>query len=195
MHRLVRVQRGCHQKIDIKEYAEAVLGYIYKSMEDICITKCITVRVNEKPWMTAEVQALLKARDSAFKSGDTAALRTARANLNKAIRLGKKAYEHKIQGQFQDHRDTRTLWQGVKSVTDYKTAPQSCDDSTEFLNELNNYFGQFEALNNTPAAKATPQHDEQVLCLDPANVCRALRRINPRKAADPDQIPGCVLKG
>ena len=85
-------------------------------------------------------------------------------------------------------------WQGIKSFTDYKTIPQSCDVNTNFLNQLNNYFGLFEALNSTSAAKATPHHEEQVLCLDPAEVCRTLRRINPGKSAGPDQIPGCVLK-
>lgn len=35
--------------------------------------------------------------------------------------------------------------------------PHSCN--TDFLNDLNNYFGQFDALNNTPAVKATIHHD------------------------------------
>ena len=56
---------------------------------------------------STEVLALLRSRDSAFKSGDTAAFRTARARLNKAVRLAKKAYGHKIQDHFQDYRNSR----------------------------------------------------------------------------------------
>ena len=42
--------------------------------------------------------------------------------------------------------------------------------------------------------KAPLSPDDEVLCLDPADVQRALRKVNPRKAAGPDNIPGCVLK-
>ncbi len=39
----------------------------------------------------------------------------------------------------------------------------------------------------------TPPND-QVLCLSAADVRKTLSRINPRKAAGPDNIPGRVLK-
>lgn len=83
---------------DIEEYADVVSGYILKCMDDVCVTKNITVQANQKPWMTTEVQVLLKARISAFKSGDVTALRSARANLNKAIRLAKRAHGQKNPG-------------------------------------------------------------------------------------------------
>ncbi|XP_076019073.1 uncharacterized protein LOC143010582 [Genypterus blacodes] len=53
----------------------------------------ITTRANQKPWMTNAVHAMLKARNSAFKSGDTKALRSARSNLNCAIREAKHCEE------------------------------------------------------------------------------------------------------
>ncbi|CAM4578649.1 unnamed protein product [Leuciscus chuanchicus] len=40
----------------------------------------------------------------------------------------------------------------------------------DFLNNLNNYFGRFEAQNTTPARKTSPQEGDQVLRLDPADV-------------------------
>ncbi len=40
----------------------------------------------------------------------------------------------------------------------------------------------------------THTHTDQVLCLSPADVRKTLSRINPRKAAGPDNIPGCVLR-
>lgn len=101
----------------------------------------------KKTCMTAELRVLLKVRDTTFNSRDTAALTTARANLNKAITLAKRAHGQKTQNHFQDYRDTRRLWQGIKSVTDYKTDSYSCDHSSNFLNKLNNYFERFEKLN------------------------------------------------
>ncbi len=44
-----------------------------------------------------------------------------------------------------------------------------------------------------PSLMPTPPND-QVLCLSPADVKKTLSRINPRKAAGPDNIPGRVLK-
>lgn len=47
-------------------------------MEDVAIN--ITTWANHKPWMTAEVRAMLKALNVTFKSGDRVALKTARTN-------------------------------------------------------------------------------------------------------------------
>lgn len=85
----------------INKYADPVSSYIYKCMEDVCVTKNTTVRANEKPWMTAEVRSLLKERNAAFKSGDEVSLRSALANLNKAIRVTKRAHGKKNSRSFQ----------------------------------------------------------------------------------------------
>ncbi len=92
------------------------------------VTKTITTRANQKPWMTAEVHGLLKARDEAFRSGDKAALKTARANLSRGIKNAKRSYAQKINNHFTDSRDTRSLWQAIQTITDYKPPPQACDD-------------------------------------------------------------------
>ncbi len=71
---------------DLHEYTETVTAYIKKCIDDVTVTKTITTRANQKPWMTAEVRGLLKTRDEAFRSGDKAALKTARANLSCGIK-------------------------------------------------------------------------------------------------------------
>ena len=88
------------------------------------------------------------------------------------------------------------MWQGIQVITDYKTTPPPCDNNINFLSELNNHFeaGRFEALNTTPARKSVPCPDEQPLSLETADVRRILRRVKPRKAVGPDNIPGQVLK-
>ncbi len=48
--------------------------------------------------------------------------------------------------------------------------------------------------NDTPAQKLPTPPNDQALCLSPANVRKTLSRINPRKAAGPDNIPGRVQK-
>ncbi|KAL0178046.1 hypothetical protein M9458_026940, partial [Cirrhinus mrigala] len=75
---------------DLQEYAETVTAYINKCTEDVTVTKTITVRANQKPWMTGEVYRLLKARNVAFRTGDEASLKTARANLSRGIKEAKR---------------------------------------------------------------------------------------------------------
>ncbi|KAK3507948.1 hypothetical protein QTP70_005055 [Hemibagrus guttatus] len=48
---------------DLEEYISSVTSYISKCIDDVTISKSITTRSNQKPWMTAKVRALLKSRD------------------------------------------------------------------------------------------------------------------------------------
>ncbi len=120
---------------DLQEYSETVTAYITKCIDDVTVTKSITVRANQKPWLTGEVYRLLKARNAAFRAGDEEGLKTARANLSRGIREAKRQYSRRIAHRFSDSRDTRSLWQGIQTITDYKPPPQTCDST--LLNELN----------------------------------------------------------
>ncbi|KAK3562816.1 hypothetical protein QTP86_009973 [Hemibagrus guttatus] len=93
--------------INLEEYTKSVTSYIGKCIDDMTVYKTITTRSNQKPWMTAEVHALLKSRDTAFRVGDKATLRTARAKLS------------------QDSGDSGRMWQGIQAITNYKTTPDN----------------------------------------------------------------------
>lgn len=183
-----------NQHVNITEYTDSVTSYISKCMEDVTVTKIITTRANDKPWFTREVRELLRARNTAFKSGDKDALSAARANLNRGMRAAKRAYGQKIQSHFTDTKDSRRLWQGIQTVTGYRPTPPPCEDSTDFLNSLNVFFSRFEENNTTIPTKAPQCSEDATLQLDPADVRRTLRKVNPRKAAGPDNITGRVLR-
>ena len=102
---------------DLEEYTASVTGFISKCIDDVTVIKTITTRSNQKPWMTAEVPALLRARDIAFSSGDKEALSTVRATLARAIRDAKLVCAQKIHDHFRDSRDTWQLWQGIQAIT------------------------------------------------------------------------------
>ncbi|KAF7655279.1 hypothetical protein LDENG_00058560 [Lucifuga dentata] len=80
--------------------------YISKCTEDVTTSKTVVTRANQKPWFTAEVQNLVKARDDAFKSGDREALSKTRHNLSRAIRAAKRTYAQRIHRHFSNSRDT-----------------------------------------------------------------------------------------
>ncbi|KAK3508958.1 hypothetical protein QTP70_015369, partial [Hemibagrus guttatus] len=56
------------------------------------------------------------------------------------------------------------------------------------------FYTQFEAQNDVTARKTIPPPEDKVLCLTTADVRKSLCRVNPRKAAGPDKIPGRVLR-
>ncbi|KAM4723422.1 uncharacterized protein FYW61_014177 [Anableps anableps] len=47
-----------------------VLGFIFKCADDVTTTRTVTCYPNQKPWLSAEVRALLKARDAVFRTAD-----------------------------------------------------------------------------------------------------------------------------
>ena len=188
-------QAATHNNLtDIQEYTDTVISYISKCIDDVTHTKTIIIRANQKPWLTGDVYRLLGARDNAYRAGDVTGLRTARANLSHGIKKARQEYTHKITSHFKDSRDTRSLWQGIQTITDYKPAPQLCDSNISLLNNLNSFFARFEAQNNTHPQKTPPPSHDQALCLSAASVKRTFSTINTRKSTGPDNIPGRVLK-
>ncbi len=82
--------------------------------------------------------------------------------------------------------DTRSLWQAIQTITDYKPPPQACDDDPSLPDTLNHFYSRFEMQNDTPAQKLPTPPNDQALCLSAADVRKTLSRINPRKAAGPE---------
>ncbi|KAK3565072.1 hypothetical protein QTP86_032499 [Hemibagrus guttatus] len=151
-------------------------------------------KVIRKLWMTAEVHALMKSRDSAFRAGDKEALRIARARLSQAIKEAKRSHAQSIYGHFQDSGDSWSMWHGIQAITNYKTTPSACDSDASLPDVLNDFYARFEAQNNVAARKTIPPPNSQVLCLSTADMKRTLCRVNPWKSAGPDNIPGRVLR-
>ncbi|KAI3352672.1 hypothetical protein L3Q82_020132 [Scortum barcoo] len=123
----------CNNITGLQEYTDVVTAYITKCTDDVTVLKTITVRANQKPWLTEEVHRLLKGLNAAFIAGDEEGLRTARTNLSHSIREAKKQYSRRIAYRFSDSRDTKSLWpRGIQTITDYKphcrpaTAPPLC---------------------------------------------------------------------
>ncbi|XP_060792532.1 uncharacterized protein LOC132895728 [Neoarius graeffei] len=169
--------------------------------------------------MTGQVRALLRARDAAFRSGDRALYSRTRADLKKGISAAKADHRRRIEEQL---TSPRQLWQGIQAITNYRGCAVSAGDSDAALaEELNSFFARFEAqaqhtakpppgpspqlpLQLTPPPSTPPQPPLQptaitgtpplILKVEPEDVRRVLRAINPRKATGPDGVPGKVLK-
>ncbi|KAI3364956.1 hypothetical protein L3Q82_001120 [Scortum barcoo] len=112
---------------------DAVIGYIGKCIDDV--VPRITVRTfpNQKPWVNGEVRAKLKAWTDAYNSGDLEEYRKSRYALRRAISSAKRQYRDKVESHYKGS-NTRSMWAGLKTLTDYKKKISSAEDNNLHLN-------------------------------------------------------------
>ena len=129
----------------MEEYTSTVLCYIKHCVDTVTVDRRIREYQNQKPWMTKDVQTLLKERDTAFRSGDVVHYSAARTCLKRGIREAKTAYKRKIEDHFSSN-NSRQVWQGVQHITNYKSSNLTVTNSDFSLSEeLNCFFARFEA--------------------------------------------------
>lgn len=188
-----RTDWGVFEHQDLEVFTYSVLCYIKNCIDTVTVDKRVRVYPNQKPWMTREVQQLLKKRNIAFNSGDKALYSTARANMKRGIRKAKADYRRRIEECLDSH-DSRQVWQGVQHLTNYRANRGAADGDNALAEELNLFFARFEV---TPQGTASPDltvHSSLNLTVEEHEVRRTLQAVNPRKAAGPDGVPGRVLR-
>lgn len=87
------------------------------------------------------------------------------------------------------------MWQGIQTITDFKppsTVPPSSYGSLP--DELNYFYAGFDRAEKEVTLKVDLPPGELPRSLSTSDVCATPSRVNVRKAAGPDGIPGCVLR-
>lgn len=146
--------------------------------------------------MTKEVQQLLKKRNTDFKSGNKALYSVTRTNRKRGIRRAKREYRKKIEDHL-DSNNTRKVCQGVQHLTNYRTSYNAAEGDVSIAEELNHFFARFEVeLSKAAVTHAAAAHHiiTPILRVEEQEVRCLFQVVNPRKAADPDGIPGRVLR-
>ena len=107
-------------------------------------------------------------------------------SLRKAIKQVKRQYKDKVESQF-NGSDTRGMWQGLQSITDYKkkTSPDA-GHGVLLPDRLNNFFARFED-NTVPLTRPTTKTCG--LSFTAADVSKTFKHVNPRKAAGQTASP------
>ncbi|KAM9414192.1 uncharacterized protein ACWYII_025639 isoform 1-T1 [Salvelinus alpinus] len=177
------------------EYADSVSEFIRKCIDDVVPRATIKTFPNQKPWINGSIRVKLKARTTAFNQGKVTGNMTEYTqcsySLRKAIKQAKSQYRDKIESQF-NSSDTRGMWQGLQSITDYKKKSSPVADQDVLLpDRLNTFFARFED-NTVPLTRPTTKTCG--LSFTAAEVSKTFKRVNPRKAAGPDGIPSRVLR-
>ncbi|KAI5615474.1 gastrula zinc finger protein XlCGF28.1-like [Silurus asotus] len=179
-----------HTDMDI--YTSSVLDYINTCIDNVTTVKHVKCFPNQKPWMNSEVRLLLKARDAAFKSGSAEDYNRARSNLKRGIRKAKLTFKRHIEEHFHNS-DPRRMWKGIQSITDYKPTAQPTSSAFQ-PNELNHFFARFDQSTGhfTPTMDSATAYSP--LSISTTDVYSVFSRVDARKAAGPDGIPGRVLR-
>ncbi|KAK3547190.1 hypothetical protein QTP86_017556, partial [Hemibagrus guttatus] len=146
--------------------------------------------------------------------GNMDSYKAASYNVRKAVKEAKQRYGRKLESQLQQS-DSRTLWQGLRTITDYKAPTSGISNADASLaDELNIFYTHFKAaaINAKANAKANANvitnakanasgcrqeknaNTENAFIISKHDVRRAFRRVNTRKAAGPDGISGRVLR-
>ena len=88
------------------------------------------------------------------------------------------------------------MWQGLKTIMDYKGKPRlELPSDTSLPDELNAFNAHFEASNAEAFTRSPAVLDHCVITLLVADVNKNFKQVNIHKAAGPDGLPGRVRKG
>ncbi|XDV41036.1 hypothetical protein PO909_009977 [Leuciscus waleckii] len=180
---------------DIHDYTETVSYYI-----NWCTSICVpsrTVRIfpNQKRWFNGDIRLKIKQRQVAFKAGNGEEYKKARYDLRKRVKVAKKAYSQKLESHYMQN-DTRSMWQGIQSVTNYNkrsTNRMEIKDAT-LPDCLNNFYARFDRLNGDTPSKLGLNTEECALHVTQEQVRKVFGQLNPRKAVGPDGVSPKVLK-
>jgi hypothetical protein len=175
---------------DLRSVPTSVIGFLNKCIDDVVPTVTVRTYPNQKPWITGNIPTELRARAAAVKEQDTNpdAYKKSRYALRQTIKQAKHQYRTKIESYYIGF-DTRRMWQGLKTITDYKGKPSRELPSDEGLpDEQNAFYAHFEASNTEACMRAPAVPDDCVITLSIANLSKTFKQVNIHKAAGPEGL-------
>ena len=133
-----------------------------------------------------------------FKKGDRNALKQVQVDLKRAITEEKAAYRDRIEGLFTDNNMKR-VWDGIRLMSGYTSKSRSRLPVTtvEYADELNQFYNRFDNHDFSAEHNGLQDlltHSACDLVVTEGEVLRQFSRLNPSKAAGPDNLSSRVLK-
>ncbi len=168
---------------------------------------CILTRThltynNDKPWFTAKLRQLRRAKEDAYRKGDRVLYKQAKYTLEKEIRVAKRNYSGKLSIQFSSS-DSASVWKGLKDITNYKTPYPSTVENQQLADDLNDFYCRFEKTPHTRSEylstqpltpPATPLSPTPALQISEDDVRQVFRKQKRKKAPGPDCVTPACLK-
>ncbi|KAK1803599.1 hypothetical protein P4O66_021017 [Electrophorus voltai] len=204
-----------HSTDDVCKFM-AVVGFIGKLVDDMISRATVKKFPNQKPWVDKTIREALNSRTAAYNAGiisrNIDKYKSVAYGVHRAVREVKRSYRWKLESEFLQS-GSRSLWQGLRTITDYRSPLSGLMSVDESLaNELNMFFARFEATSSSTNANCAsannangaigaangactePTIEQRPLIITESDVRRVFKRVNTRKAVRPDGICGRVLK-
>ncbi|KAK1803662.1 hypothetical protein P4O66_021066, partial [Electrophorus voltai] len=135
---------------DVSEFTEAVVGFIGKLVDDMIPRT--TVKKFPQPEARRTKPFARLSRTAAYNAGNMDEYKSAAYGVRRAVREAKRRYGRKLETQFQQS-GSRSLWQGLRTITDYRSPLSGLMSADKSLaNELNTFFARFEATSSSANA-------------------------------------------
>jgi len=170
--------------------------------------KRVQRHTSDKPWVTDRIRELVRNRQVAYMSGNMVTYRSYRNQVNRAVKtMRSRFYRSKVK-QLKDS-SPKGWWHHIKSLSGMgKTSNNAlqglandlCNSNTEMLaNKINDFFESICTdlpaleINNKYATRDTGTIPAKyIISVDQVEL--ELFRVQPNKAAGPDNIPAWVLR-
>ncbi len=189
---------------DVSEFTDVAVSFVNTLTEQATETMTVRTFPNQKPWVDRTIRAAVNkctaAYNEALLSGNMSEYKALCYALRRAVRAGKLLYRERIESHFQLN-DSRHMWQGLRTICAFGNKYSAEVRADPLLaDELNTFYGRFECNGSSAtlpisASESSRQSsDNHVITVSEDEVCRALKRVNVRKAAGPDGITGRVLR-
>jgi len=183
----------------VLQHCHSLLDYYLPLITDKCHT-------TDKPWVTIQFRHLIRCRQYALKTGQTARYKVYRKCVQRMSRtLQQKCYARKMEGLCASN--PRSWWQSIKQIAGQAvntTQPlivpvnQLHDSDVQALVDSANRFFQSMAGDLSPLdddstlTRSDVVPDEFVISLE--DLKRKLRQINIHKAPEPNGLPNWLLR-
>ena len=177
------------------EYADTVSSYI-DFCQDSCIsTKTIKIYNNNKPWFSRDIKEIINKKSEAFKNNDKVEMKKCHYDLQKAIKRAKLQYAKKLENKFNEN-NTRSVWEGLQSITNYKqkSANNSSSDNAATPDSLNEFYSRFDKLNQSGISQSFYTDQPPSIVIETHEVESLFKKQNPRKAPGPDGVLTTTLR-
>jgi hypothetical protein len=87
------------------------------------------------------------------------------------------------------------MWQGLQTITDCEGKhSRELPSDTSLPDELNYFYARIEANSTETCMRAPAVPEDRMITLSAADVTKTFEQVNIRKAAEPDGLPGRVLR-
>jgi hypothetical protein len=87
------------------------------------------------------------------------------------------------------------MWQGLQTITDYKGKhSRELPSDTSLPDKVNSFYARFEVGNTEACMRASAVPEDCVITLSAVDVSKTFKQVNIHKAAEPDELPGRVLR-